>query len=256
MQAGPQVRPADWPQGVGRILLDTIDSTNAEAMRQAAHLAQPTWIVAGEQTAGRGRRARVWSSPRGNFYGTLVLHPEGAPGLMALRSFAAALALRDALAALTGLPDSLALKWPNDVLLNGGKLAGILLEGSSGAGRPLLCIGIGINLIAAPDAAEVEPGAVPPVSVLAETGLRITPGQMLDALAPAYARWEAALLTQGFAPLRAEWLAHAARLGERIVARTAGSVREGIFRGIDAGGALLLDTGRGMESIPAADVFF
>ncbi|MFT4149569.1 MAG: biotin--[acetyl-CoA-carboxylase] ligase [Paracoccaceae bacterium] len=237
-------------------MLDTIDSTNAEAMRRATGLTQPTWIVAGEQTAGRGRRARAWSSPRGNFYGTLVMHPEGPVDTVALRSFAAALALRDALVALTGLPGSLALKWPNDVLLNSGKLAGILLEGTSGAGRPLLCIGIGINLIAAPDAAQVEPGAVPPVSLLAETGLRVTPGQMLDALAPAYARWEGALRDEGFAPLRAEWLAHAARLGERIVARTATATREGVFRGIDAGGALLLDTGREIVPVPAADVFF
>lgn len=246
----------NWPSGVGRVLLDSIDSTNAEAMRRAPALTGPVWVVAGEQTAGRGRRARPWSSPKGNFYGTLVMQPEGPPSVIALRSFVAALALRDALVALTGLPQVFALKWPNDVLLNGGKLAGILLEGASSAGRQVLVIGIGINLIGAPDAAAVEPGAVPPVSILAETGIRITPGQMLDALAPAFAGWEARLVTEGFAPLRAEWLAHAARIGERIVARTGTTTREGLLRGIDESGALLLDMGRETVAIPAADVFF
>lgn len=249
-----------WPVGVGRVLLDTIDSTNAEALRRAPGLTQPTWIVAGEQTAGRGRRARPWASPKGNFYGTLVMHPQGDPSQVALRSFVTALALRDALVALTGLPDCFSLKWPNDVLLNGGKLAGILLEGHSGAGQQVLCIGIGVNLIGAPDAAQVEAGAVPPVSVLVETGIRITPAHLLDRLAPAFAEWDARLVTEGFAPLREAWLAHAARKGEVITARTGigpnATVRQGIFRGIDATGALMLDMGGTMTPIPAADVFF
>lgn len=176
---------------------------------------------------------------------------------MALRSFAAALALRDALAALTELPQGLALKWPNDVLLNGGKVAGILLESASGAGGiSHLCVGIGVNLISAPDPSQVEPGAVPPVSVLSETGLRITPEAFLDALAPAWARWEAVFTTVGFAPLRTEWLAHAARLGQVIRARTGTDTREGIFETIDATGALILRQPTGPVAIPAAEVFF
>lgn len=252
--------PQGWPQGVGRVLLDTVDSTNAEALRRAPGLADPVWIVAGEQTAGRGRRARAWSSPKGNFYGTLVMRPEGDAAQIALRSFVIALALRDAMVTLTGLPDCFTLKWPNDVLLNGGKLAGILLEGVSGGAHPVLCIGIGINLIFAPDASQLEPGAVAPVSVLGETGLRITPGQMLDALAPAFAHWEARLLAEGFGPLRDAWMAVAARKGEVITARTglgaSATARQGVFRGIDATGALQLEIGGTITAIPAADVFF
>jgi BirA family biotin operon repressor/biotin-[acetyl-CoA-carboxylase] ligase len=241
----------------GRIVLPEIDSTNAEGFRRAAGLAGPTWILAGIQTAGRGRRARPWSSPLGNFYGTLVLKPAEAPETVALRSFAAALALRDALVALTGLPGSFTLKWPNDVLCNGGKLAGILLESQGLNGPdPVLCIGIGVNLIAAPDPGLVEPGAVPPVSLLQETGLRITPEQFLAALAPAYATWEATFRTQGFAPLRREWLAHAARLGEPIRARTGTETREGLFETIDAQGNLILRTPQARLAIPAAEVFF
>jgi BirA family transcriptional regulator, biotin operon repressor / biotin---[acetyl-CoA-carboxylase] ligase len=241
----------------GRITLPEIDSTNAEGFRRAAGLSGPTWILAGMQTAGRGRRARPWVSPRGNFHGTLVLKPTGPAETVALRSFVAALALRDALVALTGLPESFALKWPNDVLCNGGKLAGILLESQGLNGPdPVLCIGIGVNLIAAPDPALVEPGALAPASLLQETGLRVTPEAFLDALAPAYASREAIFQASGFAPLREAWLAHAARLGERVRARTGVETREGRFETIDASGNLILRMTQGTLAIPAAEVFF
>ena len=177
--------------------------------------------------------------------------------IIALRSFAASLSLREACVTVTNTPSAFALKWPNDVLLNGGKLAGILLE-SSGSGKSAshLCIGIGVNLIAAPHASEVDPGATPPVCLLAQTGHRITPEAFLNHLAPAYARWEHQLTTQGFAPLRAEWLAHAARLGETITARTGTTSHFGRFETIDDHGALILHTATGRMAIPAADVFF
>ena len=234
--------------------LPEVDSTNAEGFRRGGG---PAWILAGFQTAGRGRRARPWVSPPGNFHATLVLHPTEAAEFVALRSFIAAIALRDAFVSLTGLPDAFQLKWPNDVLLHGGKVAGILLE-STGLTTPAatLCIGIGVNLIAAPDAAQIEPGAVPPVSLLADTGKRLTPEAFLAALAPAYARWEATLTTHGFAPIRAEWLSHAARLGEVIRARTGEASRQGVFETIDPRGNLILRMPEGSVAIPAAEVFF
>ena len=248
---------APWPDGVGRHLLDTVDSTNAHAFRMAPQQAGPCWFLAGEQTAGRGRRARAWASPRGNFHGTLLLQPKEPAATVALRSFAAALALRDAFVALTGLPQSFALKWPNDVLLNGGKVAGILLESASaGQGVQHLAIGIGVNLIAAPHPSQVEPGALAPVSLLGEIGLRVTPEAFLNALAPAYAAWEQTFTDQGFAPLRRAWLDHAARLGEQIRARTGTETREGIFEAIDDTGALILRQSHGTVAIPAAEEFF
>lgn len=174
-----------------------------------------------------------------------------------MRSFAAALALRDALVGLTDLPQAFTLKWPNDVLLNGGKLAGILLESATtGQGIAHLAIGTGVNLIAAPDASLVEEGALRPVSLLAETGLRVAPELFLDHLAAAYAAWEATFTSQGFAPLRAAWLTHAAKLGEVIRARTGTQTRIGTFDTIDDTGALILITAQGREAIPAAEVFF
>ena len=217
----------------------------------------PAWFMAYVQTAGRGRRARPWVSPRGNFYGSLILHPVEPVDQVALRSFVAALALRDAFVSLTGLPTAFALKWPNDVLLNGGKVAGILLESVGLAqGVAHLAVGMGVNLISAPDAQAVEPGATPPVSVLAETGLRIEPETFLAALAPAFARLEAVFTTDGFAPIRAEWLTCAARLGEVITARTGTVTRTGTFHAIDDAGKLILITSQGPVAIPAAEVFF
>lgn len=247
----------NWPQGVARHILETTDSTNAHGLRLAASLTGPAWFLGLEQTAGRGRRARAWASPRGNFHATLVMRPTEAASVVALRSFAASLALRDALAALTGLDAALMLKWPNDVLLNGGKVAGILLESiSTGAGVSHLAIGIGVNLIAAPDPSLLEPGALPAVAVLHEAGQRVTPQAFLNLLAPAYARWEAVFVTEGFAPLRQEWLAHAARLGQVIKARTGTTSREGRFETVDDTGALILLMPEGPVSIPAAEVFF
>ena len=186
-----------------------------------------------------------------------MLQPVEPAAQVALRSFVAALAVRQAFVALTGLAQGFALKWPNDVLLNGGKVAGILLETTGTVqGVAHLAVGIGVNLISAPDAQAVEPGATPPVSLLAETGLRVDPEAFLEVLAPAFARLETVFATSGFAPIRAEWLAHAARLGEVITARTGTATRTGTFQTVDDAGNLILITATGPVAIPAAEVFF
>lgn len=251
-------RPAaPWPEGYGRIVLEETDSTNAHAARIADSLPGPTWILARRQTAAHGRRGRPWASPEGNFAATLATRPAGGPHLAALRSFVAALALHEALSAAAGGAGTFRLKWPNDVLLNGGKVAGILLE-SAGAGRDAtrLAVGIGVNLAAAPAASELEPGALRPVSLAGETGARIAPEAFLDLLAPAYARWEAQLAAFGFAPVRNAWLARAARLGEAITARTGTQTVQGRFETLDDSGALVLQTPQGRRAIAAADVYF
>ncbi|MCX8507888.1 MAG: biotin--[acetyl-CoA-carboxylase] ligase, partial [Rhodobacteraceae bacterium] len=153
-----------WPEGYARHVLAEVDSTNSEAARLAPGLTRPTWIMARRQTAARGRRGRVWISPAGNFAASLLMRPSGDAAQAALRSFIAALALADSLADLSGPRAHISLKWPNDVLLNGGKVAGILLESvGQGAGLGHLVIGIGVNLVAAPPPEAVEPGAMLPV---------------------------------------------------------------------------------------------
>jgi BirA family transcriptional regulator, biotin operon repressor / biotin---[acetyl-CoA-carboxylase] ligase len=248
---------SDWPDAYARHVLAEVGSTNSEAARLAPGLTRPAWIMARRQTGGRGRRGRAWVSPEGNFFASLVMRSPGDPAQAALRSFVAALALDDALGALVGPAGRFTLKWPNDVLLNGGKVAGILLE-SGGQGPQLnhLIIGIGVNLIAAPPAAAVEPDALKPVSVLGETGLRFTPDELLDRLGPAFARWESQFTAYGFAPIRTAWLARAARLGQTIRARTMGETYEGRFEGLAEDGALVLGTDQGRRTISAADIFF
>ncbi|WP_347267131.1 biotin--[acetyl-CoA-carboxylase] ligase [Paracoccus sp. (in: a-proteobacteria)] len=246
-----------WPQGVARHVLARSDSTNAEALRLAPGLSGPAWIMAREQFAGRGRRGRDWAMPAGNFAATLVLRPRGGALAAAQLSFVAALALYDALALACGPAVRLAIKWPNDVLLNGGKVAGILLE-SAGAGADLqaVAVGIGVNLAEAPDPGRIEARAIAPVSVRGESGHSVSPEEFLDLLAPAFARWQAQLDTYGFAPIRSAWLARAAKLGEPIVARTGTAESHGIFEGIDEQGALILRGAAGRQILPAADVFF
>lgn len=214
------------------------------------------WITATRQTASRGRRGRPWVAPEGNFYGTVV-QPCAKPEEAALRSFVAALALRDALYAVMSEGPKLALKWPNDVLVNSGKVAGILLESLTHKGHLMgVAVGIGVNLIAAPDSTQVEPHAVPPVSVKGESGVDVTPDTFLAHLAPAFAHWDAQLQTYGFAPIRTAWLAHAARLGETITARLPAEEVTGVFETVDENGYLVLNTAKGPRPIAAADVFF
>lgn len=247
----------DWPEGYGRRVLDEVDSTLNEAARIAPTLAGPEWILALRQTAARGRRGRAWSNPEGNFSATLALRLEGAPHQAALRSFVAALALFDACVAVTGRPDGFSLKWPNDVLLNGGKLAGILLESAGAAGSVMpLFIGIGVNLAEAPPGELVEARALRPVSLAGETGVRVAPEEFLTELAAAFARYEAQFRSLGFAPIRDAWLARAARLGQPVTARTGTSETHGTFETVDAEGQLVLMTPAGRVRIPAADVFF
>ncbi|MDU9002673.1 biotin--[acetyl-CoA-carboxylase] ligase [Sedimentitalea todarodis] len=246
-----------WPDGYGRRVLDEVDSTLNEAARIAPGLSGPEWIMAHRQTSARGRRGRPWSNPKGNLAATLVLFPHEPPAVAALRSFAASLALFDACVGVCGRSEGFALKWPNDVLLNGGKLAGILLE-STGQGTQMahLAIGIGVNLSDAPLPAMVEPGAVPPVSLFSATGAEVDPETFLTFLAAAYARHETTFTTYGFEPIRTAWLNRAARLGEVITARTGNRETTGTFQTVDAQGNLVLNTSKGRVTIPAADVYF
>ena len=226
----------------------------AEAARRANDIDRPTWIVAKTQTAGRGRRGRAWVAPEGNLNATLVFHPAAAPAEAARRSFLAANALYQALSIYVPA-ESLSLKWPNDVLLSGGKVAGILLE-SSGQGPFVdwLSIGIGVNLRRTP--AGVPDAAFAPTSVFEETEVDIAPLDFLSTLADAYATQEAKLMRLGFDRIRDDWMANAARLGEVITARTGREDMTGIFDSIDREGNLVLITGTGPRAISAADVFF
>lgn len=226
------------PPGWTVVAFETIGSTNDEALQRAEGGApEGTVVVAGRQEGGRGRRGRVWNSPPGNVYSSTIVRPACPPDRAAQLGFVAALAVCDA--ALAGLPASrdVRLKWPNDVLVDGAKISGILLESSVDSGGLVghVVIGTGINVAVAPPA-----GATPYAAAsLQQLGDARNVAEVLQAyvtaLAARLAQWRA-----GFAGIRADWLARAAWLGE-MVAISQGEERiAGRFTGLDADGALLL----------------
>lgn len=242
---------AGWPEGYRLIVRESCDSTNEEARRLAADLDRPTWIMAHAQTGARGRRGAHWKMARGNFAATLVMRPSGTAGWAGLRSFLAANALFEALA-LHVERGRLAMKWPNDVLFDNGKVAGILLESvSRGTQIDWLAIGIGVNLRTAPHG--VRDAAFPPVGLGLED---VTPQDFMTSLAGFYATEEDILTRLGFEQIREKWLRHAARLGEVLTARTAREEITGRFETVDESGCLILATPAGERRISSADVFF
>ena len=240
-----------WPQGYSRQIHAELDSTNEEARRLAeAGEGGPLWIMAERQTAGRGRRGRAWATAAGNLAATLLLRPGAPRALTGQLSFAAALAAADMAAHFA--PDApIAVKWPNDVLAGGKKLAGLLLEGGDG----WLAIGIGVNLAGHPPDTEVTEF---PATSLAGLGIAPpSPEQALTVLAARFAHWYDLWMQGGFEHLRAAWLARAVALGRPIRARLANhETHEGVFEGIDESGALLLNEGGRIRAISAGEVFF
>jgi BirA family transcriptional regulator, biotin operon repressor / biotin---[acetyl-CoA-carboxylase] ligase len=226
--------------------LPTIDSTNVEAMRRIAAGDRGTrWIIAAEQTAGRGRSGRGWTSKPGNFYGSLIVPVAGRPAVAHHLSLLMAVAVFDALtevAGTRGLP-GLRLKWPNDVLIGGAKLCGLLPESTShpdGTGL-LVVFGIGINL----QRPAVDLGR--PVAALADHGLSLTPDEMAAPLGTWMLHWLGLWRAgEGFDVIRSAWLERAGLRGETITVNAGSGLHvgagpvSGTFDGLDSDGALLL----------------
>jgi BirA family biotin operon repressor/biotin-[acetyl-CoA-carboxylase] ligase len=242
------------PTGYELARFEEIDSTNEEARRRAlAGERGPLWIWALRQTAGRGRRGRSWDSPTGNLACTLLFAPGVSATDAARLSFVAALAARDLVASCVG-DAKVSVKWPNDVLIDGRKVAGILLEssGESGAGPlPWLAVGIGVNLEQAPDTATF------PATSIAAHASAPTPAEALSRLASAWDRHFKVWRASSFAAIRKAWLEHAAGVGQAVAARLPGETINGIFQGLDENGALLLVLPDGStRAITAGEVFF
>jgi len=243
-----------WPAGYALRHFEVIDSTNEEARRlAAAGQIEPVWIAADRQTAGRGRRGRTWESPNGNLAATLLISPGKPASECAQLSFVAALAGSDT-AAYFAPNASVKVKWPNDVLAEGRKIAGILLESAStGSEQPQwLAIGIGMNLAEYPEGTEF------PATALNALGVKPPkPADALTKLAASWAGWYDIWRDHGFGPVRDAWLARAANLGGRIRARLQTEETTGVFEGIDTTGALILrENASRTRIIAAGEVFF
>ena len=233
---------------------ERIDSTNEEAKRLAvAGALASTLVWAGEQLAGRGRRGRGWASPPGNLYMSLLLRPRLVAATACQLNFVAAVALAEAVGALLPAAASVALKWPNDVLVNGAKVSGILLEAAAAADHVIdwLVIGVGVNIATYPA------GTPYPATSLQREGARSAPSAVLEAFADRFERWHAVWRDAGFCPVRDRWLASARGLGEAIEVRLECETLRGRFSDLDETGALMLDMGSsGRRQITTGDLFF
>jgi len=239
------------------LLLDQTDSTNAEARRRAdAGETGPLWIVARRQSAGRGRRGRQWESRDGNLFSTLMQVTRKSPAEAAQVTFVAALAIADLLDAWA--PASLVtIKWPNDVMLAGQKASGVLVEsGAHESGGLWLAVGIGINLVSAPE------GTERPATALAHhlrgdaaspPSIEVAAAKLAEAFNVWMTRWE----TLGFQPILDAWSVRTAGLDGPAVARLGRETIEGRAEGVGPDGALKLRLADGsLRLISAGDVFF
>ena len=226
------------------VALDRVGSTNDEATRLAdAGSPEGTVVWAREQTGGRGRRGRNWASPVGNLYSSTILRPECAAPRAAELGFVAALAVADIVPA----GRAIRLKWPNDVLVDGGKVAGILLESAIGQDGLVehVVAGIGINVAFAPQLPEMRyPGAA--LGGTVEAALE----GLARALGVRLAQWRG----DGFETIRAAWLAQAGPLGAEVDVRLGEELVRGWFAGLDREGGLLLETAAGPRTIVSGDL--
>jgi len=249
-----ELDPAAAAAGVRLIVHDSVGSTNAEALSAArAGERGPLWITAAQQTAGRGRRGRPFVSERGNLYASLLLTDPSPAERAAELSLVAALALHDAVCELCPvLAARIRCKWPNDLICDSAKFAGILVEGESASGRLLaVVVGIGVNCSRHP------PGMAFPATDLAVAGARVSPETLFRALSRTMLRrlgeWDRG---RGFAAIRTAWLARAMGLGQTIRVSLPERELRGRFESLDDAGRLLLRREDAtLEVITAADIF-
>ena len=224
---------------------ERIGSTNDEARRLARDGAPHGTVVhADEQTAGRGRLQRGWYSPPGNLYLSIVLRPEVPLERRGELSFIAALAVVDALDTLLPKTVRSALKWPNDVLVDGGKISGILIESDGDAA----IVGIGVNILHAPHNVAYKTSTV--VGSKGIASVDAARDKLLERLGARLQQWKA----EGFAAIRLAWLDRAHPIGTPLRVSTGNHVQEGAFRGLDTDGALLLEIEGATKRVVAGDV--
>jgi BirA family biotin operon repressor/biotin-[acetyl-CoA-carboxylase] ligase len=244
------------PQGYRLLKMETVDSTNAEAKRRAeVGEPGPLWIWSARQSQGRGRGGREWVSHHGNLFASLLIRLNVPLQVASQLSLVAGVAAHDTIAKLVSYEgrSELLLKWPNDILLAGEKIAGMLLEnvGSATGDRSVVVMGTGINLASYPE--NIEQPAVS----LSAYGMSVAPAVALEALAKHthdwLARWGEGY---GFPSIRRAWLDRAGPTGRPLTVRLNGEEIEGTYAGLDSDGALKLKTADGERRITAGDVFF
>jgi BirA family biotin operon repressor/biotin-[acetyl-CoA-carboxylase] ligase len=231
---------------------EVLESTSSLVKQRAEDgAAEGLAIQALRQSAGRGRQGRGWESPAGNLYISVLLRPAVPLRDAPQWSFVAAVALAETLNGLLPEASKLSLKWPNDLLLQGAKAAGILVETGIAPSHALdwICIGIGVNIRSKPNLPDR------PTACLAEySAAPPAPEALAQSLLVSLAHWHDVRLQQGFAPIREAWLRHAPAMGAPISLKRDGALLEGAFAGLSPEGGLLLAKGREVQLILAGEI--
>lgn len=236
---------------------ESLGSTNVEADTLfKAGEKTPFWVRADEQSAGRGRRGRDWASPKGNFYGTACYAFDGPPQDAAKLSFVAAIAVAKALQAYT-LTTSPTLKWPNDVLFDGRKIAGLLLEAKSG----YVLIGIGVNLVSHPEGGNIPATHllkhIEPEALNSDDPEFTGAAGFLAILANTLDQAIKKHLAYGFSATRSDWTALASGLPGPVTVRLPNETFSGYAQSLLENGALrVVAEGGTIRDVHAGDVFF
>lgn len=227
-----------------------IGSTNDRALELARDGLDRFWVVADSQNGGRGRNGRIWTSEAGNLYSSLSLVDPCPMAISPQLSFVAGLAIYDAVQDLTDCGQRLKIKWPNDLLLDGAKLSGLLLEGGSMGQHFVMTVGIGLNLVTHPQDTPYR------ATDLASAGFTISRDALFAALCRRFRlyleKWDRG---QGFGTIRQAWLERAAFIHEPISVSASGQPQQGIFETLDAQGRLVLATEQGKIVIDAGDLY-
>lgn len=238
---------------------ETIGSTNAEALSRIRQTERgPLWLVTDRQTAGRGRRQRQWVSDKGNLAASVIETVDAPRPVAASLGFAAGLALESALRRVSveavirsGEAKLFQLKWPNDVVAGGKKLAGILLEAEATPNGLAIVTGMGVNIVSAPENTPY------PATSLNALGVNVDAADLFAALSDAWAEFFALWDNgRGLPDIRKLWLERAAGLGEAVKVQNGDSTLEGTFETIDDAGCLVLSNNGQRTTIAAGDVYF
>ncbi|MEQ9116340.1 MAG: biotin--[acetyl-CoA-carboxylase] ligase [Rickettsiales bacterium] len=247
---------ANW-KNLKRILLNKVDSTNLEAKRfLQSRPKEELVIVANEQSSGYGRSGKDWVSPKGNLYFSIILFPECSLEKSAQLSFVAALALYEVLErVLVSNRNEIKLKWPNDVLINGKKVAGIILESvSSGQSKKTnsLIIGVGLNVNSKIVSDEFEATTLLE-SHAKELRIDYYLNQFISNLESLYKSWK----DKGFEPIRKSWLDKAYNINKKVSILGQKKKISGIFTDLDNNGNLLLKMSNGeIKEISGGSIYF
>ena len=241
------------PDAYRLVSFNSIDSTNEAAKRLAGEgAAGGTVVWAHQQTAGKARRGRGWISEPGNLYCSVLLRPNRPATEVMQMSFVAATAVADTVAGVLAGP-AVECKWPNDVLIDGRKVAGILLESSARNGLvpDWLVVGVGVNIAHHPPDAEF------PATSLRDAGCgELDVAEMLTSFCHHFNGWCGTWLAQGYHPVREAWLRRARGIGAPLTVRLDRETIAGTFTGVDAQGALIVEAAEGTRCITSGDVFF